>query len=330
MIWRLQRGFEGSQNDAWIRGYLLQGEVAQTWIVLSGTPTDENGEGSDVEEVEVLSEDSLQSSDEESEEPETAEAEADVGEEGRVVPSGERRERVGAEDSPSCTGDGGEPEQQGMVDGHGAESVGNSPAATDRDLRAVGQPVRQAKRSRADSSGQKEEAATPLSEACEDISADEQKSVTSLSTRTCDTGTMACSEAQPLTLKDDANLDKTPIKKENSLQTDRQVSGLTVVNGQDRDSVLDNSPVAKRIKRDGAVVQRNVEVIELMETEEEPDCTPCLPGDESPLPAVDSTQADSPLVSVVTSSQTSPARHKRVNVATQCDPEEIIILSDSD
>lgn len=134
-----------------------------------------------------------------------------------------------------------------------------------------------------------------------------------------------------MTLKADANLDKTPIiKKENSLQTDRQVSGLTVVNGKDRDSV-DNSPVAKRIKRESAVVQsRNVEVIELMETEEEPDCTPCLPGDESPLPAVDSTQADSPLVSVVTSSQTSPARHKRVNVATQCDPEEIIILSDSD
>ncbi|XP_078272247.1 death domain-associated protein 6 isoform X2 [Rhinoraja longicauda] len=290
---------------------------------------DETGEGSDVDEVDVLPEDSLQSSDEESEGPEEADAEA--GEEGRVVPSGERPEQAGAEDSPTCTRDGGELEQQDVVDGHSAHSVGNSPAGTDREL-GDRQPVRQTKRSRADSSGQKEEAVTPPSEACEDISSDEQKSVTTLTTRMCDTGTMVCSEAQPLTLKDNANLDKTPvIDKENLLQTDRQVSGLclTAVNGKEGDSVLDGSPVAKRIKREGAVNQGNVEEIELMVIEG-PDCVPCLPGDKSPLPAVDSTQADSPLVSVVTSSQTSPARHKRVNVATQCDPEEIIILSDSD
>ncbi|XP_030633695.1 death domain-associated protein 6 [Chanos chanos] len=50
----------------------------------------------------------------------------------------------------------------------------------------------------------------------------------------------------------------------------------------------------------------------------------------SPLQA-DSTQADTPTQEIVTSSQsTPPPKKNKVNVATQCDPEEVIVLSDSD
>ncbi|XP_052327987.1 death domain-associated protein 6 isoform X1 [Oncorhynchus keta] len=50
----------------------------------------------------------------------------------------------------------------------------------------------------------------------------------------------------------------------------------------------------------------------------------------SPLQA-DSTRADSPTQEMVTSSQsTPPPKKNKVNVATQCDPDEVIILSDSE
>lgn len=50
----------------------------------------------------------------------------------------------------------------------------------------------------------------------------------------------------------------------------------------------------------------------------------------SPLQA-DSTQADSPTQEPVSSSEcTPPPKKKKVNVSTQCDPDEVIILSDSD
>ncbi|XP_015272916.1 PREDICTED: death domain-associated protein 6 [Gekko japonicus] len=51
----------------------------------------------------------------------------------------------------------------------------------------------------------------------------------------------------------------------------------------------------------------------------------------SPAPVADSTCADSPSgLALVTSSQGSPAPVCKASVATQCDPEEIIVLSDSD
>lgn len=50
----------------------------------------------------------------------------------------------------------------------------------------------------------------------------------------------------------------------------------------------------------------------------------------SPLQA-DSTRADTPQQEMVTSSQsTPPPKKNKVNVATQCDPDEIIVLSDSE
>ncbi|XP_051899399.1 death domain-associated protein 6 isoform X2 [Pristis pectinata] len=237
------------------------------------------------------------------------------------VIAAEGKDQLGAEVSTICT-------TREVI-----ESAGSSPAPTDREELKGEQPTRQAKRKRADSSGQKLEMPILPSKAWEDISVNKQKVVNSLSARTCDIGTLACSEVQSLTVSDDANLDKKPvIDKENLLETDRRSPEicLTAVNGKERDSVLDGSPVAKRIKRGGDEEHCNVEVIELMESDEGTeelltDCAPSLVGVKSPLPAVDSTQADSPLVSVVTSSQPSP-----VNVATQCDPEEIIVLSDSD
>ncbi|XP_045078176.1 death domain-associated protein 6-like [Coregonus clupeaformis] len=50
----------------------------------------------------------------------------------------------------------------------------------------------------------------------------------------------------------------------------------------------------------------------------------------SPLQA-DSTRADTPTQEMVTSSQsTPPPKKNKVNVATQCDPDEVIVLSDSE
>ncbi|XP_041091032.1 death domain-associated protein 6-like [Polyodon spathula] len=53
------------------------------------------------------------------------------------------------------------------------------------------------------------------------------------------------------------------------------------------------------------------------------------------FPVADSTRADSPLSQLVSSSQPSsskcnPNKRKKVTVATQCNPEEVIVLSDSD
>uniref|UniRef100_H2ZUZ5 Death domain-associated protein 6 n=1 Tax=Latimeria chalumnae TaxID=7897 RepID=H2ZUZ5_LATCH len=59
----------------------------------------------------------------------------------------------------------------------------------------------------------------------------------------------------------------------------------------------------------------------------------CVDSPDSPIPTVDSTRSDSPFTSVVTSSQPSPRQRysiMKVNAATQCDPEEVIVLSDSE
>ncbi|KAM6993535.1 death domain-associated protein 6, partial [Passerculus sandwichensis] len=58
-------------------------------------------------------------------------------------------------------------------------------------------------------------------------------------------------------------------------------------------------------------------------------------GAPPPSPLPDSTRADSPGGDLVSSSQGSPPRmgHPKTcktSVGTQCDPEEIIVLSDSD
>nr|XP_056714844.1 death domain-associated protein 6 [Euleptes europaea] len=64
--------------------------------------------------------------------------------------------------------------------------------------------------------------------------------------------------------------------------------------------------------------------------EEEGDGLRSLPPAHSPTPVADSTWTDSPGLALVTSSQGSPAPICKASVATQCDPEEIIVLSDSD
>ncbi|XP_038671231.1 death domain-associated protein 6 isoform X2 [Scyliorhinus canicula] len=204
--------------------------------------------------------------------------------------------------------------------------------------------VRRPKRKRADSSGQTLEAPTAkpnpktVSKALQDLAADGETITNNLAAHEkCNAATSPCYEPNSLSTVDDTNLDrKCVVKKENLdiLETDEHSPDiyLTAINGEQKDSInLDSSPIAKRIKRGQDVEMRSgVEVIELMESDEgmeEPliDRTEGGVGVKSPLPAVDSTRADSPLVSVVTSSQPSP-----VNVATQCDPEEIIVLSDSD
>ncbi|XP_067882017.1 death domain-associated protein 6 isoform X2 [Heterodontus francisci] len=225
-----------------------------------------------------------------------------------------------------------------------------SPAPTDHE-EAEGelgeQAVRRAKRKRADSSGQKLETQIvkpnpkTASEPHENISIDEEKVTNNLPAhKRCDAETSPY-EPQSLTIRDDPNLERRLVIKKESvdmLETDGCSPDicLTAVNGQKKDSIeLDDSPVAKRIKRGQDKEMHSVEVIELMESDEgmeEPliDRAESGVAVKSPLPDVDSTRADSPLVSLVTSSQPSPVRHTRVNVATQCDPEEIIVLSDSD
>ncbi|XP_072889596.1 death domain-associated protein 6 isoform X2 [Hemitrygon akajei] len=210
----------------------------------------------------------------------------------------------------------------------GVESAMSSPATSEREEVKDERP---AKRKRADSSGQNLETPELPSESCDDT----RQVIKNLPAFTCDVGTLACSEAQSqsLTQRVSAHLDKKSIIcKDQLLETDRPSpeTCLTTVNGKEGSSVLDDSPVTKRVKRERDVKCRIVEVIEVMESDEGTeelltDNAPSSVGVKSPLPTVDSTQADSPLVSVVTSSQPSP-----VNVATQCDPEEIIVLSDSD
>ncbi|XP_072331923.1 death domain-associated protein 6 isoform X2 [Scyliorhinus torazame] len=239
------------------------------------------------------------------------------------------------EDSPLCAAE---------------EEVGSddvSPPPTDHEgvIGDLGEPtVRRPKRKRADSSGQNLEAPTAkpnpktASKALEDLAADGETITNNQSAHEkCNAATSPCYEPNSLSTVDDINRDRKPVvKKENLdiLETDEHSPDvyLTAINGEQKDSInLDLSPVAKRVKRGPGVETRSgVEVIELMESDEgmeEPliGRTEGGVGVKSPLPAVDSTRADSPLVSVVTSSQPSP-----VNVATQCDPEEIIVLSDSD
>ncbi|XP_067829910.1 death domain-associated protein 6-like isoform X2 [Heptranchias perlo] len=242
-----------------------------------------------------------------------------------------KRDQSDYEDSPVCA----------VEEGIGSD--GTSPDHEEGKEELGEQLERRAKRKRADSSGQKLETQivkpnpkTP-SKADEDISADEEKVTNNLSAhKKCDAETSPYFEPKSLTTKDETNLDKRPVIKKESLDMlgiDRQSPDicLTAVNGKKKDSIdQDDSPVAKKVKREADVEKSGVEVIELMESDEgieEPlmDCAVSGVGVKSPLPAVDSTRADSPLVSVVTSSQPSP-----VNVATQCDPEEIIVLSDSD
>ncbi|XP_069775740.1 death domain-associated protein 6 isoform X2 [Narcine bancroftii] len=257
-----------------------------------------------------------------------------VGSSSETVPVDTVQQDVGDDDARSpLTAKSVKEDSPGCIAREGIES------STDCEELKSEQVTRLTKRKQADSSEQKLVKTLPPSEAQEDAVTDDQKVVNSVSVLTCDVGTLACSEAQCLTTQDDANLDIKPIiSKQNLLETDRQGPEIcfTAVNGKERNSVLDDSdsPVAKRIKR-GRVVEQGMEVIELMESDEGTeellmDGAPSLGGVKSPLPTVDSTQAISPSVSIVTSSQPSPVRHKRVNVATQCDPEEIIVLTDSD
>ncbi|XP_078063872.1 death domain-associated protein 6 isoform X2 [Mustelus asterias] len=256
----------------------------------------------------------------------------DVGSPACVEGKGDRSD---LEDSPACTAE---------------EEIGSdeaSPPPTNHEgvKGEFGeQAARRPKRKRADSSGQKLEAPTAkpnpktASEAGEDLAAAEESVTNNLPVRgKCNAETSPCYVPKSVSTGGDLDLDREPVIKEESLKmlgTDGHSPDiyLTAINGQQKDAIdVDTSPVTKRTKR-GRDMETpiGVEVIELMESDEgmeEPliDRTESGVGVKSPFPTVDSTRADSPLVSVVTSSQPSP-----VNVATQCDPEEIIVLSDSD
>ncbi|XP_042200739.1 death domain-associated protein 6 isoform X2 [Callorhinchus milii] len=92
---------------------------------------------------------------------------------------------------------------------------------------------------------------------------------------------------------------------------------LTAVNGRKRESTNHGaSPITKRVKREVGAQDCGVEVIELMESDE---------GSEELAGGLVTCEGVKSAVSALSSSQPSP-----VNVATQCDPEEIIVLSDSD
>lgn len=91
------------------------------------------------------------------------------------------------------------------------------------------------------------------------------------------------------------------------------------------------SPPLKRSRRDPTGGSPCLEV-HSVGSEDEEDAGGVGGSRRSPLP--DSTRADSPGRDLVSSSQGSPRRPPskacKTSVATQCDPEEIIVLSDSD
>ncbi|XP_006000988.1 death domain-associated protein 6 [Latimeria chalumnae] len=116
--------------------------------------------------------------------------------------------------------------------------------------------------------------------------------------------------------------------------------GSLSVNGRDNDDVSESSYAAKKVKKEHFDPDSKVTLLD--------DGTPieedkldisldlqmtCVDSPDSPIPTVDSTRSDSPFTSVVTSSQPSPRQRysiMKVNAATQCDPEEVIVLSDSE
>ncbi|XP_048472591.1 death domain-associated protein 6-like isoform X2 [Rhincodon typus] len=243
---------------------------------------------------------------------------------------------------------GSRPDTEGGPICMAEESLGSaeaSPLPADQEVAEPdlgGQTQQQPKRKRADSSGQKP--GLPLVRLSPRTTPGVGEGMITNDVSVRDKGSAEaspCSEPKPSTLEVETSLDGRPPVTTGSvdiLETDRHGPDvyLTALNGQKQNSVdLDTSPVAKRIKRAPDVETKSVDVIELMESDEGledslMDCAESAVGVKSLLPAVDSTRADSPLVSVVTSSQPSPVGHPRVNVATQCDPEEIIVLSDSD
>ncbi|XP_048376070.1 death domain-associated protein 6 isoform X2 [Stegostoma tigrinum] len=227
----------------------------------------------------------------------------------------------------------------------GLGSAEASPLPADQEVAEPdfgGQAQQQAKRKHADSSGQK--LGLPLVGLSPRTVPVVVEGTITNDVSVCDEGSAEaspCSEPKPSILEVEKSLDgRTPVTsgRMDVLETDGFGPDLylTALNGQKQNSVdLDTSPVAKRIKRAPDLETKSVDVIELMESDEGleeslMDCAQSAVGVKPLLPAVDSTRADSPLVSVVTSSQPSPVGHPRVNVATQCDPEEIIVLSDSD
>ncbi|XP_072406042.1 death domain-associated protein 6 isoform X2 [Chiloscyllium punctatum] len=237
-----------------------------------------------------------------------------------------------AQGSPACPAE----------EGSGSSEASPLPAdweAAEPDL--GGQTQQHPKRKRADSSGQKLEVAIVKLSPKTSPWVAEQTITNNVPAH--DKGSAEaspCYEPKSSTLEVETTLDGRPPVTKGKLDVlgsehDPDVC-LTAVNGQKQESVdLDTPPVAKRMKRAPDTETQSVDVIELMESDEGleeslMDCAESAVPVKSLLPAVDSTRADSPLVSVVTSSQPSPVRHTRVNVATQCDPEEIIVLSDSD
>ncbi|XP_061477570.1 death domain-associated protein 6 isoform X2 [Rhineura floridana] len=101
---------------------------------------------------------------------------------------------------------------------------------------------------------------------------------------------------------------------------------------------INGEPPSKRSRHEQRVSNSScIEVPSAGSSEEEDDeVLLSLPPQQSPAPVADSTCADSPGLGLVTSSQGSPQQQHpglllaKTSVATQCDPEEIIILSDSD
>ncbi|XP_066473397.1 death domain-associated protein 6 isoform X2 [Tiliqua scincoides] len=100
---------------------------------------------------------------------------------------------------------------------------------------------------------------------------------------------------------------------------------------------VNGQPPSKRGRQELSVSKSYIEVPSGGSSEEE-GCGKALLrplSPHSPLPMADSTCADSPSPGLVTSTQGSPQAGQLVqickaSVATQCDPEEIIVLSDSD
>ncbi|XP_059571314.1 death domain-associated protein 6 isoform X3 [Alligator mississippiensis] len=96
-------------------------------------------------------------------------------------------------------------------------------------------------------------------------------------------------------------------------------------------------PAHKRGRHKLALNRSSCIEVHSVGSEEEDEGSGLCPTRQSPLP--DSTRCDSPFQSLVSSSQSSPqpwgyrqllAKACKTSVATQCDPEEIIVLSDSD
>ncbi|XP_067111302.1 death domain-associated protein 6 [Osmerus mordax] len=157
----------------------------------------------------------------------------------------------------------------------------------------------------------------------EDAISSNHKSIVSVSTG------VDTSDRSPPLLANHVSLPPSP----EPLLTKKETSQLICETRSANCSPRPPSPIATRKRKRShqkESTRKSQNGIQTYANESEVDITLDSGVANSPLQA-DSTRADTPQQEVVTSSQsTPPPKKNKVNVATQCDPDEIIVLSDSE